>query len=318
MSNSLNQLRNFEIMKNSIGIIGMGWVGASVAISILNRGLCKTLLVNDINPDIAEGEAMDLNHGSSFYPSAEVKPSTIEGMIDCDAIVITAGRGGTENETRLELLHDNIRIAKDISEKLEGFKGILIIVSNPVDVLTYYYQKFTGLPRHRVIGTGTFLDTARLRDMVGNQMDIEPESIHAYVIGEHGDSEVVLWSGADIGGKPLRKWGVWKPEYEDQIADQVKNAAYQIIKRKGSTNHAIGLVTGTLLKWIIRNERRIVTVSTVQNGPFGLDNVAISLPSIVSSEGVDEIIEIHMSDQEKKDFLESAKVLKKAIEEVNE
>ncbi|MFN1834632.1 L-lactate dehydrogenase [Balneola sp. MJW-20] len=305
-------------MNNSIGIIGMGWVGASVAISILNRGICKNLLVNDINQDIAEGEAMDLNHGSSFYPSAEVKPSSIEDMTGCDAVVITAGRGGTENETRLELLNDNIRIAKNISEKLEGFKGILIIVSNPVDVLTYYYQKFTGLPKHRVIGTGTFLDTARLRDMVGNKMNIEPESIHAYVVGEHGDSEVVLWSGATIGGKPIRQWDIWKPEYEVQIADQVRTAAYQIIKRKGATNHAIGLVTATLLKWILRNERRIVTVSTVQDGPFGLEDVAISLPSIVSSEGVEEIVEIHMNDEEKEKFIHSAEVLKKAVEEVRD
>jgi|TARA_R100000005_G_C4983079_1_gene192234 L-lactate dehydrogenase len=305
-------------MKNSIGIIGMGWVGASVAISILNRGICKNLLVNDLNMDIAEGEAMDLNHGSSFYPSAKVKPASIEEMVDCDAIVVTAGRGGGENESRLDLLKDNVRIAKDISEKLEGFKGILVIVSNPVDVLTYYYQKFTGLPKEKVIGTGTFLDTSRLRDMVAARMNIDPKSIHAYVVGEHGDSEVVLWSGADIGGKPIRDWPNWESEFENEIAEKVRKAAYEIIKRKGATNHAIGLVTATLLKWILRNERRIVTVSTVQDEAFGLKDVAISLPSLVSSEGVEDIIEITMNDREKEKFQQSAEVLKKAINEVKD
>ena len=303
-------------MKNSIGIIGMGWVGASVAISILNRGICKNLLVNDLNSDIAEGEAMDLNHGSSFYPSATVSSVDIEDMTECNAIVITAGRGGVGDESRLNLLKDNVKIAKQISEKLKGFKGILVIVSNPVDVLTYYYQKFTGLPKERVIGTGTFLDTSRLRDMVGDTMNIEPESIHAYVVGEHGDSEVVLWSGATIGGKPIQQWSTWKSEYEAEIAKKVQTAAYEIIKRKGSTNHAIGLVTATLLKWILRNERRIVTVSTVQDGAFGLKDVAISLPSIVTSEGVEEIVEIHMSESEKEKFLHSAELMKKAITEV--
>jgi L-lactate dehydrogenase len=303
-------------MKNSIGIIGMGWVGASVAISILNRGICQNLLVNDINKDIAEGEAMDLNHGSSFYPGATIRSVDIEEMKNCEAIVITAGRGGSGDESRLDLLKDNVKIAKEISEKLARFEGILIIVSNPVDVLTYYYQKFTGLPTNRVIGTGTFLDTARLRDIVGDYLDIEPKSVHAYVIGEHGDSEVVLWSGANIGGKPIRKWKKWSTENEVEIAEKVRKAAYEIIKRKGATNHAIGLVTATLLKWILRNERRIVTVSTVQKGAFGLENVATSLPSIVSSSGVDEVVEIDMNESEKKSFLHSTEILRKAINEV--
>ncbi len=303
-------------MKNSIGIIGMGWVGSSVAISILNRGICKNLLVNDLKGEIAEGEAMDLNHGSSFYPSATVKPAEIEDMTQCDAIVVTAGRGGSGEETRLDLLKDNVKIAKEISEKLKGFKGVLIIVSNPVDVLTYFYQKFTGLPKHRVIGTGTFLDTARLRDMISTQINIDPKSIHAYVVGEHGDSEVVLWSGATIGGKPIRQWKNWTENHETEIDEKVRTAAYEIIKRKGATNHAIGLVTATLLKWIMRNERRIVTVSTVINESFGLNDVATSLPCIVSANGVEEIIDVEMDKHEKEQFLKSAQVLKNAIEEV--
>ena len=298
---------------NAIGIIGLGWVGSSTAISILQKGICSELLLHDLRPGLAEGETMDLNHGSSFYPAAEVKATSIEEMMHCKAIVITAGRGGKADESRLDLLNDNIRIAKKIAEQLRGFKGILIILANPVDVLTYYYQKFSGLPAGKVIGTGTMLDTARLREIIGRKLDLDPRSIHAQVIGEHGDSETILWSTSTIGGSKLRDWRNWKPEYELDIGNQVKTAAYEIIKRKGATNHAIGLVTATLLKWILRGEKRIINLSTVISGPFGIQNIAISLPTIVSSEGVSEVMEVKMNEEELSKFLSSASILEDAI-----
>lgn len=301
-----------------VGIIGMGWVGSSIAISLLHKGVCKNLLLNDARPGIAEGEAMDLNHGSSFYPSADVKAATIEEMKSCDVIVITAGRGGKPGETRLQLLNENVIIAKRISEQLQGFNGILVIVANPVDVLTYFYQKFTGLPKEQVIGTGTLLDTARLRDTIGDVLKIEPKSAHAQVIGEHGDSEVVLWSGANIGGFPLSKWEGWSAELEQEITNKVKNAAYEIIKRKGATNHAIGLVTASLLKWILRDEQRVVTVSVLVNElNSALPNVAISVPALVSINGVKKIWLPTMSSSEKAAFLNSASIIKKAIDSVD-
>ncbi|MGK7390165.1 MAG: L-lactate dehydrogenase [Candidatus Cyclobacteriaceae bacterium M2_1C_046] len=302
--------------QNAIGIIGMGWVGASVAISILNQGICQELLVNDINPSISEGEAMDLNHGSSFYPTAKVSSVSIEEMIHCRAIVITAGRGGKPNETRLDLLKENIKIVKDISEKLHGYKGILIIVANPVDVLTYYYQKYTGLPVHRVIGTGTMLDTARLREFIGRKINVDPKSIHANVIGEHGESEVTIWSRAMAGGISLRSWKDWKQEYEQEISSKVRYAAQEIIKRKGATNHAIGLVTATLLKWITRNERRFVNISSVVQGHYGLNDVALSLPSVISENGISEVYEIALDDKEQARLYHSADILRKAIDSV--
>lgn len=303
-------------MTNSIGIIGMGWVGSSVAISVLNLGLCRNLLLNDARPGIAEGEAMDLNHGSSFFPSADVRAARIEEMHGCAAIAISAGRGGKPGETRLDLLRENIEIAKDISARLKGYEGILIIVSNPVDVLTYYYQKYTGLPAGRVIGTGTFLDTVRLRESISSKLGIEPKGIHAFVIGEHGDSEVVLWSKATAGGQNIREWPNWQASYEHEIAEEVRTAAYEIIKRKGCTNHAIGLVTATLLKWILRGGRRVVTLSTVINGPFGLSDVAISLPSLISENGVESIMPIHITDYEQEGLLKSAAVIRDAIDSV--
>lgn len=304
----------FEAMKdNALGIIGLGWVGASTAISILHRGICGELLLCDLRPGLAEGEAMDLNHGSSFYPTSRVKSASIAEMMHCKAIVVTAGRGGKPGETRLDLLNDNIGIAKTIATELKGFKGILVIVANPVDVLTYYYQKFSGLPENRVIGTGTMLDTSRLREIIGRKLNVDPRSIHAQVIGEHGDSEVILWSSATIGGIKLREWKGWKTEYETEIAEQVRKAASEIIKRKGATNHAIGLVTATLLKWLLRGDRRIINLSSVLSGEYDMHNVAISLPVLLSANGITEVLEMDLDAQEKEKFFQSADVLKKAI-----
>ena len=302
---------------SSIGIIGMGWVGSSVAISILHRGLCKKLYISDVRKEIAEGEAMDLNHGSSFFPTAETIPCEISEMKNCDAIVITAGRGGNPGETRLDLLSENIKIAKEIANQLKGYEGLLIIVSNPVDVLTYYYQKFTGLPRRKIIGTGTMLDTARLREVIGRKINIDPKSIHADVIGEHGDSEVVLWSSARVGSIPIGDWPGWKGEYEIEIAHQVKIAAGEIIKRKGATNHAIGLVTATLLKWLLRGERRIITISTMLENPYGMRDVAISLPTLIDIEGAEEVVELGISQEENRQLQLSAEILGKAIDSVS-
>ncbi|MEQ8626226.1 L-lactate dehydrogenase [Ekhidna sp.] len=301
---------------NRIGIIGMGWVGSSVASSILHNGFCKELLLNDVREGLAEGEAMDFNHGSSFYPTASIRSAEIEEMRSCQAIVITAGRGGNSGETRLELLKDNIGIAKKISDKLKGYEGILVIVANPVDVLTYFYQKFSGLPASRVIGTGTMLDTARLRSITGTRLNLDPRSIHAQVIGEHGDSEVVLWSRATIGGDPLRNWEGWQESFEVSIAEEVRKAAQEIIKRKGATNHAIGLVTATLLKWVLRGERRIITLSSTLSGQFGLNDLALSLPCLVSDKGIEKMFEISMNAEEKDGLLKSAEVINKAIKEV--
>lgn len=302
--------------KVQIGIIGMGWVGSSVAISILHKGICQELLVNDIETKIAEGEAMDLNQGSSFYPSAEVRAVPVSEMLSADAIVITAGRGGRPGESRLNLIKENIEVARQISKHLIGYKGIVIVVSNPVDVLTYFYQKFTGIPEERVIGTGTLLDTSRLRDEIGARFNIDSKSVHANIVGEHGDSEVVLWSMANIAGLNLRNWKEWKPVLENEIAESVRVAAQEIIKRKGATNHAIGLVTANLLEWVLRGERRIVTVSRVVNGPYGFKNLAISGLILLSREGASEFLEVDLSDRELMEYKKSAVIISEVIKRV--
>lgn len=295
-----------------IGIVGTGWVGASVAISVLHSGVASELLLNDVRPELAEGEAMDLGQGASFYPAARVRAASIDEMASADAVVITAGRGGRPEESRLSLLDDNAAIVRGIASSLGQLRGLLIVVTNPVDVMTRIATEASGLAPTKVIGTGTMLDTARLRHVLGRELDLDPRSIHAQVVGEHGDSEVVLWSGARIGGIDLRRWRGWSREREPEVAGEVRRAAYEIIRRKGATNHAIGLVTAALLRWSLRGERRVLTVTRVQQGALGLRGVALSLPTIVSAAGAVEVLEPEMDASEQEMLLRSAALLAEA------
>src|SRR6185436_8727932 len=193
-------------MKRRVAIIGTGWVGSSVAISTLHSGVADELLLHDAREAIAEGEAMDLAHGASFFPSASVRTATLDEMLDTDAVVVAAGRGGRPGESRLDLLRDNANVIRGIGERLRGCRGSIVMVTNPVDVLTRVMTDVSGLPPARVVGTGTMLDTARLRQIVSQVVNVDPHSIHAHVVGEHGDSEVVLWSAARVAGMQLRDW----------------------------------------------------------------------------------------------------------------
>lgn len=300
--------------QTSIGIIGTGWVGSSVAISTLHAGVANELILYDMREEIAAGEAMDLAQGSSFYPSATVRSGSIEEIYHSDAIVIAAGKSSGSDQSRLELLNDNLSIVSDLAQKLQGYQGIVVIVTNPVDILTYFFTKRSGLPPQRVIGTGTMLDTARLRQVLGQKLTLDPRSIHAQVIGEHGDSEVVLWSSAHVGGMPLRSWPEWQPNQEANIAKEVRTAAYEIIKRKGATNHAIGLVTAALLRWMLRGERRVLTISRVQTGALGVEDIALSLPTIISTEGATEVLEPQLDDAERQRFEHSVSALRETAQ----
>lgn len=304
--------------ESSVGIIGTGWVGSSVAISTLHMAAARRLLLHDQREAVAEGEAMDLSHGSSFYPSADVSHASLDEMHQTRAVVIAAGRGGTADETRLQLLRDNARIIGGLARHFQGYEGIVVIVTNPVDVLTYVFQKESGIPAERVIGTGTMLDTSRLREALGRELDIDPRSVHAQVVGEHGDSEVCIWSCATVGGRPIRQWPGWNPSREDRVAKEVREAAYRIIERKGSTNHAIGLVTADLLRGMLRDERRVLTVSRVQQGAFQLDDVALSLPAVVGMSGAAEVIEPQLDDSERTALQKSASVLREAIATIDD
>jgi L-lactate dehydrogenase len=299
-----------------IGIVGLGWVGSSVAMSTLQAGVASELMLADVKPGLAEGEAMDLAHGSSFYPTARVRAADLDEMKEADAVVVAAGRGGTASESRLALVRDNAKVVTDIARRLRSFRGVLVVVTNPVDVLTQMAAEASGLPLSRVIGTGTMLDTARLRHAIGRELTVDPRSVHAQVVGEHGDSEVVLWSSARVGGSSLHGFPGWHEGREAAIAHEVRTAAYEIIQRKGATNHAIGLVTAALLKWMLRGERRVLTVSRVQEGVAGIRDVALSLPAVVSRDGATDVLEPEMTESEREALHRSAHTLMEARKSV--
>jgi L-lactate dehydrogenase len=295
-----------------IGIVGMGWVGSSVAISTLHSGVATELLVHDLKSALAEGEALDLAQGAAFYPAASVRAASLSEIAEADAVVISAGRGGRPGESRLDLRRDNVAIVRDIARQLRALRGILVVVTNPVDVMTHVAADASGLPPARVIGTGTMLDTARLRQVLARELGLDARAVHAQVVGEHGDSEVVLWSAARIGGLALRSWPGWVGEKEPLLAEEVRRAAYEIISRKGATNHAIGLVTADLLRSALRDERRVMTVSRVQEGAMGISGVPVSLPAVVGSDGAVRVVEPEMSRDERAALERSVSVIREA------
>jgi L-lactate dehydrogenase len=299
--------------RRSVGVLGTGAVGVSVAVSVLHAGFAGEVLLVDQRREVAEGEAMDLAHGAAFYPAATVRAVELDALLDTDAIVLSAGRGGRPGESRLDLLRENAATLRGIAERLRGYRGLVVVVSNPVDVLTYVVAERSGLPPERVIGTGTALDTARLRQIVGAQLGVDARSVHAQVVGEHGDSEVVLWSGANAGGRPVRQWAGWTPARETAIADEVRRAAYEVIRRKGATNHAIGLVTAAVLRSLLRDERRVLTVSRVQDEALGFGRVALSMPTVLDARGSTAVVAPQMDAGERAAVARSAEVLRAAI-----
>ena len=302
-------------MTARVGLIGVGHVGTSVAISLLHAGAVRELLVHDRDSARAEGEAMDLAHGAPFYPRATVRATSLDDVAACDVVVFAAGRNSRPDETRLQLLADNVRVARALGERLVGSRAVVVVVSNPVDVLTRVLREASGLPVAQVLGTGTMLDTARLRQVLGMHLEVDPRSVHAQVLGEHGDSELVHWSGAQVGGQPLRSWPGWTTADEARIATAVRRAAYEIIQRKGVTNHAIGLVAADLVRAVLRDEHRVLTVSrqyTDCDWQQTLGHAALSLPAVVGRGGARTVWSPTLDANEAAALRHSAAVLQQA------
>lgn len=299
-----------------VGVIGMGWVGTSVAMSLLAQGAARELYLNDVRTGLAEGEAMDLAHGAPFLRATSVRAVPLHEMQACDAVVIAAGRNGKPGESRLDLLRDNAGVVRALGQALVGHRGLLIMVTNPVDVLTHVLLEASGLPPERVLGTGTLLDSARFRHVMGVALGMAPQSIHANVLGEHGDSQVAAFSTARVGGLPLRAFPGWDRSREPALADEVRYAAREIIARKGATNHAIGLATAHLLKWALNDERRVLTVSRLQTGRGVPEGVCLSLPAIVGRDGATTVLEPELDAQEAAALARSAAILAQAKAEL--
>ena len=312
-------------MKNKVVIVGTGMVGMSYAYSMVNQGTCEELVIIDIDKERAVGEAMDLNHGVNFGSrKMKIYAGDYSDCKDAYIICITAGAIQVEGETRLDLLNKNTKIMKSIIDniKASGFEGILLIATNPVDIMTYVAQKLSGYDKHKVIGSGTTLDSSRLRYMLGEKLDINPKNIHAYVMGEHGDSQFVAWSYALQGVQPIYQIASRKDSnisFEDlsQIEDEVRNVAYEIIKRKRSTYYGIGMALNAITKAILENENRILTVSSYLNGEYNQNDVYIAVPSVVNKDGVREVIQLPLEKTEKEKLDKSIEIMKENIEKID-
>lgn len=299
---------------HKIMIVGTGNVGASIAFAILNqRTVINEIVLTDILAKDAEGEAMDLNDALSMAPGyVKVRNGTYADARDCDVVVITAGAAQKPGETRIELLKKNVNILKGMIEQImaSGFDGIFLVVTNPMDVLTYYTMKFSGLPAERVIGSGTVLDSARLRQRIANYLNINAKSVHAYQIGEHGDSEVTLWSLADAGGQKVTE--MLPAEVCDGISGFVRDEAYGIIEKKGATYYGIATCVVSILNCILNDEMRIMPVSSYDS----FSGTSFGFPSVVGREGVVRRLDLKISEKEGMALQKSINTLKKAIKSV--
>lgn len=302
-------------------IIGCGFVGASCAFSLVESGLFSELVLLDANQKKAEGEAMDLSHGMPFARPMEIKAGSYDDIADCGLIIITAGANQKPDETRLDLVHKNVSIMKSIIPEIKkrGCEGILLIVSNPVDILTYAALKLSGFPANRVFGSGTVLDTARLKYLLGQHLDVDSRSVHAFIIGEHGDSELAVWSSANVSGIDLDHFcelcgNCNERETMQQLYEEVRDSAYQIIERKGATYYGIAMAVRRIAECILRNEHSILPVSSLIQGHYGLDHICMGVPCIVGSTGVEKVLDIRLSEDEQNKLNASANALKQVLD----
>ena len=301
-------------------IVGCGFVGASIAFRFLQQGLFSHLVLLDANHAKAEGEAMDLSDGLPYGAAMEITAGTYDDISDCALVVITAGANQKPGETRLDLIEKNTAILRSIMREITArpFEGIVLVVSNPVDVLTYTAWKLSGYPRHRVIGSGTVLDTARLKQLLGEELGVDSRNVHAFIVGEHGDSELAVWSGANVSGLSLDDFCRLRGKElhqasMDRMYREIRDSAYQIIQRKGATYYGIAMAVGRIAGCIVRDEHAVLPISVVLEGEYGLEQVALSIPSIVGKNGLEKILEIPLGQTEREALDNSARQLKEAF-----
>lgn len=306
-------------------IIGCGFVGSSIAFALMQKGQFNELVLIDQNKEKAEGEAMDLAHGLPYTFSMDIHAGDYEEIKDASVIIITAGAAQKPGQTRLDLIQTNARIMKSIVRELKrvAVEGILLIVANPVDVLTHIAYKESGLPKNRVFGSGTVLDTARLKYLLSKHLMVDAKNVHAVIIGEHGDSETAIWSGANISGVPLNDFCALRG-YTDhdggmkQIQDDVVNSAYRIIEKKGATYYGIALSVSHIVSCIVNNTHTMLPVSVELTGTYGLSGLALSIPSLIGGDGVEKVLELPLTDQERSKLKASASSLQNIISQIKE
>ena len=305
-----------------VAIIGCGFVGAACGFSIMQSGLFSEMVLIDSDRAKAEGEALDISHGVPFAKPIKIYAGGYDDINDASLIILTAGASQKEGETRLDLVKKNISIFKSIIPEIKNrnFKGVLLIVANPVDILTTVAVKFSGLPENRVLGSGTVLDTARLKYELGNHLNVDSRSVHAFIIGEHGDSEIAAWSSANVSGIPLNKFCEMRGHFNHKeamhkIAESVKNSAYEIIKRKKATYFGVAMAVKRICEAIIRDEKSILPVSSMMHGEYGIDNISLSMPAIVGKDGIETHVPIQLNEEEILNLQNSANTLEKILKD---
>lgn len=301
-------------------MVGCGFVGAASVFALMQSGLFSEIALIDANKEKAEGEAMDISHGIPFSKQMKIYAGDYDDVKDAGIVIITAGANQQPGETRLDLVNKNVGIFKKIIPEISsrGFEGILLIVANPVDILTKVAIELSGFPENRVIGSGTVLDTARLKYRLSEHLGVDSKSIHAFIIGEHGDSEIAAFSSANVSGIPLSQFCELRGHFEhnaaeNEIAEKVKNSAYDIIQRKKATYFGVAMAVKRICEVIVRNEKAVLPVSTSMHGEYGIEDVVLSMPCVVGSNGIEVQVPVVLSDEEIKKLQESAEILKATI-----
>lgn len=312
------------INPRKVAIIGVGAVGASIAFALMSKHLYGEMVLIDMNKDKAEGEALDLSHGLPYASPMNIYAGGYEDVADASLVIITAGAAQKPGETRLDLIAKNTKILSSIIAEIKktSFEGNLMMVANPVDVLTHEALRLSLYPENRVFGSGTVLDSARLKYMVGKHLGVDMRSVHTMIIGEHGDSEVPLWGLTNISGMPLKDFCLMKgyKDYKDHLKDiyeSVRDAAYHIIEKKGATYYGIAMAATRIAEAIVRDEKAILPLSCHLHGEYGIEDIALSVPCIIGANGVEKILELPLSGKEELALLRSAKTLKEQIDKID-
>lgn len=310
-----------KVNPRKAAVIGCGFVGSATAFTLMQSRLFSEMVLLDANEEKADGEAKDIAHGVPFAGQMKIYAGNYDDVADAAIIIVTAGANQKPDETRLDLVHKNVAIYKSIIPEIASrdYQGILLIVSNPVDILTYTALKLSGLPENRVIGSGTVLDTARLKYALGEHLSVDSRSVHSFIIGEHGDSEIAAWSSTNVSGIPLNDFCEMRGHFNheasmEEIANRVKNSAYEIIAKKHATYYGIAMSVKRICECIMRDEKSILPISTIMHGEYGIENIALSMPAIVGVNGVETHVPISLNEEEAQKLKESADALKKVID----
>lgn len=321
----INQLKEESNMMNiqKVAVIGCGFVGSTIAYTLMQKGTFSEMVLIDAVQAKGEGEAMDISHGLPFAHSMDISAGTYEDIADAAVVIITAGANQKPGETRLDLVQKNSKIMRSIIREIKrvNCEGVLLIVSNPVDILTEVALRESGFPKERVIGSGTVLDTARLKYLISQKLDVDSKNVHAFIAGEHGDSELAVWSCANVYGIGIEEFARLRGHQDfkaemDEIYHAVRDSAYEIIERKGATYYGIGMAAAKIAEAIVRDSHTVAPISVSLNGEYGLDGLCLSIPTMIGSGGAEQILQISLSKEEQDKLKKSAEELKSVLAQI--